>query len=375
MCLVHPHVINQLRDCLSVPKAAAGIALRWPCALLLVAVTAATACRAPRPDVAPAIEFTRVPTSGVGGSERLARIAGRAIGARPGQRIVLFAKSGVWWVQPLTLQPFTNIESDATWKNEIHLGEEYAALLVDPGYQPPHTTESLPARGGNVIAVATVKGAGDVPARPRKSLTFSGYEWDVRDIPSDRGGANDYDRDNAWVGAGGALHLKLVQRDGRWTSAEVILTRALGYGTYVFTVRDTSRLDPAAALGMLTWDDGAADQNHRELDIEVSQWGDDRIPNGQFVLQPYYVPANVARFKVPSGIVTHSFRWEPGRARFRSVRGTSTTGPLVARHEFTSGVPTPGAERVRMNLYFFRFSPRSPQSDVEVVIERFQHLP
>ena len=161
---------------------------------------------------------------------------------------MLFARSGVWWVQPLTVEPFTKVEPDSTWKNRIHLGTEYAALLVEPGYRPPDTTEVLPRPGGGVIAVASVKGAGDFAHRPKKILRFSGYEWDVREIPSDRGGANDYDAANAWTDAEGLLHLRLAQRDGRWTSAEVILTRPLGYGTYVFTVRDTSTLDPAAAL-------------------------------------------------------------------------------------------------------------------------------
>jgi hypothetical protein len=338
--------------------------------------TMAGGCRALPERVEPSIEFTTVPEAGAGGSERRALITGRVKGARAGQQIVLFTKSGVWWVQPLTVQPFTPIETDSTWKNSIHLGTEYAAVLVEPGYRPPATTEALPEPGGAVKAIATVKGTGDFADRPRKLLTFSGYEWEVRQAPSDRGGANDYDPANAWIDADGALHLRLTQQDGRWTSAEVILTRALGYGTYAFTVRETAHLDPAAALGMLTWDDEGADQNHRELDIEISQWGDRSIPNGQYVLQPYYVPANVARFSAPRGQLTHSFRWEPGRASFQTVRGSSATrGVIVAQHEFTSGVPTPGTERVRMNLYFFRFSPVPPEKDVEVVIERFQYLP
>ena len=332
-------------------------------------------CREPRAARAPSIEFTIVPQASAGGSDRMAPISGRVTGARPGQQIVLFAKSGVWWVQPLTAEPFTRIEQDSTWKSRIHLGTEYGALLVDPGYQPPHTADVLPQPGGHVIAVATVKGAPDASAAPRKILSFSGYEWEVRESPSDRGGANEYDAANAWVDADGFLHLKLAQRDGRWMSAEVVLTRSLGFGTYAFTVKDTSHLDPAAALGMLTWDDQSAEQNHRELDIEISQWGDRKIPNAQYVVQPYYVPANVARFSAPAGTLTHSLRWEPGRASFRTVRGAGAGGALVAQHEFTSGVPAPGAERVRMNLYFFRFSAASPQKDVEIVIERFQFLP
>ena len=162
--------------------------------------------------------------------------------------------------------------------------------------------------------------------RRRKILSFSGYEWEVRQIPSDRGGQNDYNRDNAWTDAEGFLHLRLAKGETDWTSAEVILTRSMGYGTYAFTVRDTSSMDPAAAFGMITWDDQGVGQNNRELDIEISQWGDRSIPNGQYVIQPYYVPANVARFTAPRGPLTHSFRWEPGRAAFRTIRGRNPIG-------------------------------------------------
>jgi hypothetical protein len=41
----------------------------------------------------PAVEFTVVPEAAAGGTDRLAPIAGRVVGARPDQRIVLFAKS------------------------------------------------------------------------------------------------------------------------------------------------------------------------------------------------------------------------------------------------------------------------------------------
>jgi hypothetical protein len=348
--------------------------VRW----LIVGLLAA-GCGSTGPAGAPSIEFTTVPAAAEGGSGRLAPLAGRVHGARPGQKMVLFARStvGVWWVQPLTVQPFTPIAADSTWRNTIHMGVEYAALLVEPSFRPPDTTAVLPAVGGAVAAVATVKGAGEFVPPPRRLITFSGYEWEVRQQPSDRGGANDYSAENATVDAEGALHLKLTQRDGRWTSAEVILTRALGYGTYQFLVRDAANLDPAAAVGLLTWDDQGADQNHRELDIEISQWGDTSVPNTQYVVQPYYVPANVARFATPAGRVLHSFRWEPGRAWFRSERdGDAARGrPPIAEHEFLSGVPTPGNERVRMNLYYFRYAPAPPSKEVELVIEKFHYLP
>jgi hypothetical protein len=220
-----------------------------------------------------AIEFTVVPVAAVGGSYRVAPIAGRVLGARPEQRIVVYGKSGrVWWVQPVVTQPFTTIAANSTWNNTIHLGLEYAALLVDQRFSPPATMESLPERGGAVAAIAAVKGSGEFRLPKPAMLTFSGYEWEIRQVPSDRYGANDFDARNAWVDADGMLHLAVVRRDGMWTSAEVKLTRALGYGSYAFGVRDTSALDPAVALGMFTWDD-LGEQYHRELDIEIGRWG------------------------------------------------------------------------------------------------------
>jgi hypothetical protein len=336
-----------------------------------------TGACAERPDAVPAIEITTVPDAAPGGTDRLVPIAGRVAGAEPGQRIVLFARSQVWWVQPFTVRPFTEVRADGTWENTVHMGTEYAAVLVSPDYKPPVTVQTLPRPGGPVAAVTVVSGRGEYVDAPPKRLAFSGYEWDVRQTPSSRGGANDYDPDNVWVDRDGALHLRLRRQGDTWTSAELSLTRALGYGTYEFVVRDTSGLDPAAVLSFLTWDDEGAEQNHRELDIEISRWGDPSIANAQYVVQPYYVAANVFRFSSPAGQVTHSFRWEPGRASFRSHAGTLTRdqAPAIASHTFTSSIPVPGDERVGINLYYFRYAARPPERDVEVVIEGFRHLP
>jgi hypothetical protein len=335
--------------------------------------TLVTSC-GQRTALAPAtIEITVVPEAAEGGADRLVPIAGRVSGARPGTRIVLYARSSVWWVQPLGNEPFTEIAADGAWKNQTHLGTEYAALLVGPEFKPPPTVQELPSPGGPIAAVVVVKGTGELAQRPRRTIAFSGYEWDVRQVSSDRGGANQYDAGNVWVDDKGHLHLKLTQRDGRWTSAEVTLTRSLGYGTYLFVVSDVSQLEPSATLSMLTWDDEAVQQNHRELDIEISRWGNAASLNAQYVVQPYYVAANVVRFDAPAGRLTHSWRWEPGRAAFRTVKGAD--GALVASHEFTAGVPVPGSEQVRMNLYYFRYSSTPLVKDMEVVIERFQYLP
>ena len=333
------------------------------------------ACGSVRPNQPPSIEFTRLPRSDDGGTESRAFIEGHVDGARSGEQIVLFSKSGtgLWWVQPFADQPFTDIRSDKEWENYTHLGTDYAALLVEPGYQPPETTERLPPKGGPVIAVAMAKGE---PARlmVSRTLHFSGYEWEIRAVPSNRGGVpNNYDPGNAWTDIEGKLHLRIARGSGEWTCAEVTLTRSLGYGSYSFQVRDVSAIEPAAVLGLFTWDDSMTDVNHREVDIEISRWGDPGGKNLQYVVQPYYIPANVVRFTAPPGRLTYSFTWQPGRAVFKTIREPG--GELIAEHTFTSGVPLPGGEAVHINLYPFANKSRPLQHPVEVVIDKFEYLP
>ncbi len=115
-------------------------------------------CRARQVNAGPYIEFTRVPLADEGGPDKLDVIEGRVDGAGPEHQIVLFARSGTWYVQPLANEPFTQIQSDSKWRSSTHLGTEYAALLVEPGYAPPSSTDVLPTEGGGVIAVAIRKG-------------------------------------------------------------------------------------------------------------------------------------------------------------------------------------------------------------------------
>ncbi len=125
----------------------------FPLALLLLL----EACARWSSNSAPSISFTRVPVANEGDRSKLETIEGRTVGVRPGQQIVLYTKSEeLWWVQPDIGRPFTKIEDGSRWKNQIHLGTQYAALLVEPGYNPPETAESLPARGSGIDAVAIV---------------------------------------------------------------------------------------------------------------------------------------------------------------------------------------------------------------------------
>jgi signal transduction histidine kinase len=126
--------------------------------LLIACVLPLGGCRGRQEGGAPSVEFTRVPLAEQGGTEKLDEIKGRVVGARGGRRIVLYARSGAWYVQPYADHPFTVISPDSTWKNSTHLGTEYSALLVEEGYDPPAQIDELPKAGGGVVAVASVPG-------------------------------------------------------------------------------------------------------------------------------------------------------------------------------------------------------------------------
>jgi hypothetical protein len=348
-------------------------------ALLFAPCLALSGCQSRRASKLPVIEFTKIPPAAQGGREKVDTIAGRVTGARSGQQIVVYARSGAWWVQPKVESPFTPIRADSTWNTETHLGYEYVALLVDPGYRPPPTMDTLPSEEGPVMRAAVVRGIGPVMLAPTKPLKFSGYDWDVRTIASDRGGSSHpYNGDNAWTDSGGALHLRISKTSDDWSCAEVVLNRSLGYGTYVLVVRDISHLEPSAVLSMTTFDEWGGDKYYREMDVEVSRWGDASSKNNaQYVVEPYYQPGNIHQFAAASGTLTHSMQWEAGRARFRTVRGNSpgAGAPVISEHEFTLGIPSPGQERLQLFFYVFASDKNPLQHDNEVVLEKFEYLP
>jgi hypothetical protein len=345
--------------------------------LLAMAALSLAGCHWHGPTNKASLTITRVPPADAGGPDQLDYIEGRVAGAAPGQQIVLYAHSGAWWVQPFSMQPMTKIQADSTWKNSTHLGTEYAALLVDVGYHPPSKLIALPSEGQGVVAIAVTKG---IPVKPlvSKVIHFSGYDWKVQAAGSDRGGeANSYNPENAWVDEKGYLHLKMALRAGRWTCAEVALTRSLGFGSYAFEVADSAHLDSSAVMGMFTWNEAGSDETRSELDIELSRWGNPVGKSAQYVVQPYYVAENVSRFSAPSGVLTHVLRWQPGVASFKTVvgRGARADSRVVSEHTFTSGVPNPTGEVVHIDLYDFHHSKNVLQRPVEVVIEKFEYLP
>lgn len=102
----------------------------------------------------PSIEITEVPRRGAG-SEVMETIAGRVSGVKIKDcKVVIFARTDTWYVQPFIGSPDTSISDNNTWRTDTHLGFEYAALLVKNSYKAPSTTGKLPDVGGSVLAIA-----------------------------------------------------------------------------------------------------------------------------------------------------------------------------------------------------------------------------
>jgi hypothetical protein len=356
---------------------------------VLLASFVLIACHSSSKIAAPTLAFSKVApafqesTYNTGISEhdyKTDMVEGRATGALPAQRIVLYAMTdGRWGLCRQSGQAFANIEADGRWKASVHLGIQYAALLVDSTFNPPEQTESLPIVGNGVVTLVVVDGEGAAPALPQpKTLNFSGYEWKTSAGPIFHAGSrNFFDPANVWTDESGALHLRISGSPGKWNTAEVKLTRSLGYGTYRFQVRDVSQLEPSALLTLITWDGLGTESNRHELDVELGRWGYLDNTNVKYVVQPYYVPADSVAFRVPPGLHTHSFQWEPGKVTFSTVAGSGNTidARVINQHVFTTGVPSPEGESVRIALYVFYQGHISLEKENEVVIEKFEYLP
>jgi hypothetical protein len=125
---------------------------------------------------------------------------------------------------------------------------------------------------------------------------------------------------------------------------------------------------------MLSWDPLDAGQYHRAFDIFLGQFGEPAIKNAQYTILPSTLPANLHRFSMPRGAFTHSIRWERGRLSFQTKE---TGGPsrVVGEHVFASGIPTPGGERIHINLFAYGNSQVPQKNGVEVIVEKFVYLP
>ncbi len=286
-------------------------------------------------------------------------------------RVVIFALTNRWYVQPITVSPYTSICSNASWKTTTHPWSRLVALLVDSTYRAPEITDAHPAFAPGVLAWAQYPAA----SSPNPIL-FSGYAWAIKATAAkfDPGPNFWSDSSNSVWSDSSGLHLAIARQNSGWTSAEVQLTRSLGYGEYTWQIASRlDALDPVAVFSPFLYESPT-----REIDAEFSR--SLAGPDGaQFVVQPYTRAGNRVTFRMPSAPTsTVRITWRASRIDFAVWSGWGELTPTSAISSWSYAgpdIPPPGGERVHMNLWLVGgAAPTSGKGD-EVVVKSFSFRP
>jgi hypothetical protein len=217
-----------------------------------------------------------------------------------------------------------------------------------------------------------------------KTLQFSGYEWEVKTGANLGPGPNNWDERNAWVDQRGLLHLKLSNRDGKWSCAQVSMKDRLGFGRYQFWTKGRiDQLDPNVVFGLFTYPppDVGPDGTH-EIDVEFARWGQSSAPNGNYTVWP--AKPGVARsshrfnFHLDDDATTHRFFWTRTSVLFQSLRGHRDDNQnQLAAWLFVPANPTSQLGRkalpVEINLWLFNGQPPYDGREVELIVPAFSY--
>jgi hypothetical protein len=327
------------------------------------------------------VVFSHVPPASSGGVDSSGLIQGRVLGEHRGFHILLYSFADTrWWVQPFVTGSRTEIAADGSWKAKIHLGTKYAAVLTKDDSKPLPFLDALPIVGRNVralIVVEGIKGNGLLPEESSEpTLHFSGLEWRVRTIPGSYASkTNDYTATNAFVDKAGALHLRISHGAHGWICSEIHTIRSLGYGNYRMAVEDTNRLEPAAMLSAYNYFEQTPDGDHKELAIHFTRRGVASNTNGEFTIQPSFVPVNFHHFNVPSGTLDVHLDWHPDEAALSISPGAATAGQPFVSWVFKTGVPRSDDTHLFLNFCNFGYAPSPLAHDAEVIVNRFEFYP
>lgn len=335
----------------------------------------------------PAIEFTYMPPYC-----SFENLKGQVLCVNPADykvAVYIFVASG-WWTKPYWTSPLTSINDDGSWTCDItsggidQLATEITAFLVPNGYDPPLMS------GGQILPYELYEASVADTTLEREAIfrkvEFSGYIWNVKASETRAGPGPNYfsdEEEDVWVDEEGRLHLRIVQRNGRWYCTEVFTEAPLGYGRYIFHLDSrVDQLDKNIVLGLFTWDDTASEHNYREIDIEFIKEGEERDTNTQYVVQPWQQSENIHRFNMElnEDNSTHGFDWRADHIFFQSLHGHQPfPGPEEDEIEswtYTEDdIPPEGEGNARINLWLFNGNSPSDGQEVEVIVKVFEFAP
>jgi hypothetical protein len=308
-------------------------------------------------------------------------------GVNPAEyRVAVYIQvEGGWWTKPNFANPLTIIEPDSSWTCDITTGgldqnaTRISAFLVPQLYHPP-LMDGAPLLPDTLYQHPFVE-----QDRPR-IITFSGKQWIVKEaFSSPAGPGPNYfsnREEDVWVDEEDGLHLKITQRYGNWFCTEVITDSSFGYGTYFFFLQSrTDTLDVNTVVGLFTWDNDAPLFNYREIDIELSKWGEMGYENAQYVVQPWHHPGNLYRFNIDLSNLepqtTHLFEWREDDIFFQSLYGHFHRPPskdfIIDYWNYSGGDnPPAGGENCRINFWLINGEAPANHHDAEIILSKFE---
>ncbi len=222
-----------------------------------------------------------------------------------------------------------------------------------------------------------------------RKIKFSRYWLLIQQSSYPIGAGPNYytdDSNDVWVDPNGRLHLNIKVKDPNWYCSEVIANENFGYGTYAYTLESNiDQLDPNIILGLFIYDVPKKQGDPREIDVELTKWGDPNDPNNaQFVVQPWQHQGNVYRFNIDytgdTETTTYVITWKPTRIDFSSYYGDYSPHPrgkdiIDCWSYLGNDIPKPGCENPRINFYLKDGAPPTNGQNAEVVIKSFQYIP
>jgi hypothetical protein len=347
---------------------------------------AACCCHA---NASPVLLITNLPAYGT-----TSNLQGCVLGANTSAQAVavfIYVPNYGWVTKPTCAQPLTTIQADGSWSANITTGgssdtlaTRVAALLVSTNYNQA-CVNGLSALPTNVYAQTIAKAVVTRPSPGVRFLSFSGYDWWVKNYTSPVGPGPNYFSDqtnNVWTDTNCWLHLRITHRTNAWQCAELISARTFGPGNYRFELNSpVDAINTNVTLGLFTWSDDPAFTD-REIDVECGRWNNPAdTNNAQFVVQPYNLANHLVRYRVPAGLTnsTHLFDWETNLVSYQAQTGAYSAAAtnLITSWVFTNAaaVPVSGDENVHLNLWLVLGDPPTDNNEVEVVIKSFNFVP
>jgi hypothetical protein len=236
------------------------------------------------------------------------------------------------------------------------------------------------------ILACVIVVAGDVPVNAQ-TLDWKGHQWRV--TTGGMAGVALGNPANVNIDGNGYLHLRIVNRSGKWTSAEVFTSDKMGFGTYQWVIEgDVYDMDKSTVLGLFPYGPathiGVDAEN--EIDIEFSKWNDTcHGCNADFTVypstgnrKPKGISAWEDNFHVTgSSLTTARMEWAHDRIIFTIMNGVQpigTTADVIKTETYASSatdIPQVSMP-VGINLWCFK---EAPAKDQAVVIRHFQFVP